>query len=108
MAGSKYYGQFGGQYVSESLMNTLAELEKAFDEAINDPQFIKDYMYYLLTSPFKRVKKSINNWYILCEVLGSWFDECMNDIYTYIWNPTIQGRKLSATQCFQFMLQTVE
>ena len=25
----------------ESLMNTLAELEKAFDEAINDPQFIK-------------------------------------------------------------------
>lgn len=47
MAGSKYYGQFGGQYVSESLMNTLAELEKAFDEAINDPQFIKDYMYYL-------------------------------------------------------------
>ena len=29
MAGSKYYGQFGGQYVSESLMNTLAELEKA-------------------------------------------------------------------------------
>ena len=23
-------------------------------------------------------------------------DECMNDIYTYIWNPTIQGRKLSA------------
>lgn len=41
----------------------------------------KDYMYYLLTSPFKRVKKSINNWYILCEVLGSWFDECMNDIY---------------------------
>ena len=47
MTGSKYYGQFGGQYVSESLMNTLAELEKAFDEAINDPQFIKDYMYYL-------------------------------------------------------------
>ena len=47
MAESKYYGQFGGQYVSESLMNTLAELEKAFDEAIKDPQFIKDYMYYL-------------------------------------------------------------
>ena len=38
MAGSKYYGQFGGQYVSESLMNTLAELEKAFDEAIRDPE----------------------------------------------------------------------
>ena len=25
----KYYGAFGGQYVSESLMNTLDELEKA-------------------------------------------------------------------------------
>ena len=47
MAESKYYGQFGGQFVSESLMNTLAELEKAFDEAIKDPEFIKDYMYYL-------------------------------------------------------------
>ena len=47
MAGSKYYGQFGGQYVSESLMNTLAELEKAFDEAIRYPEFAKDYIYYL-------------------------------------------------------------
>ena len=47
MAGSKYYGQFGGQYVSESLMITLAELEKAFDEAIRDPEFAKDYIYYL-------------------------------------------------------------
>ena len=47
MAESKYYGQFGGQYVSESLMNTLAELEKAFDEAIRDPEFAKDYIYDL-------------------------------------------------------------
>ena len=47
MAGSNYYRQFGGQYVSDSLMNTLAELEKAFDEAIRDPEFAKDYIYYL-------------------------------------------------------------
>ena len=26
---NRYYGEFGGQYVSESLMNTLDELEKA-------------------------------------------------------------------------------
>ncbi|MDU7441160.1 MAG: tryptophan synthase subunit beta, partial [Clostridium sp.] len=26
---NKKYGEFGGQYVSESLMNTLNELEKA-------------------------------------------------------------------------------
>ena len=43
----KYYGQFGGQFVSESLMNTLAELEKAYNEAIEDENFWKDYNYYM-------------------------------------------------------------
>lgn len=42
-----YYGNFGGQYVSESLMNTLAEVDKAFEEAIHDPEFLKQYHYYL-------------------------------------------------------------
>ncbi len=42
-----YYGEFGGQYVSESLMNTLEELEVAFQKAINDPQFMQNYHYYL-------------------------------------------------------------
>lgn len=45
--GKGYYGEFGGQYVSESLMNTLDELEKAFDDAIRDPEFIRRYQYYL-------------------------------------------------------------
>ncbi len=44
---NRYYGQFGGQYVAESLMNTLKELEQAFDEAIKDPEFIRQYKYYL-------------------------------------------------------------
>lgn len=43
----KYYGQFGGQFVSESLMNTLSELEKAYNEAIADENFWKDYNYYM-------------------------------------------------------------
>ncbi|MCR5515517.1 MAG: tryptophan synthase subunit beta [Lachnospira sp.] len=47
MKEEKYYGKFGGQYVSESLMNTLDELSKAFEEAIADPEFIKEYNYYL-------------------------------------------------------------
>ena len=34
MQDNRYYGEFGGKNVSESLMNTLNELEKAFDEAI--------------------------------------------------------------------------
>ena len=36
-----YYGEFGGQYVAESLMNTLEELDKAFEEAIHDPEFME-------------------------------------------------------------------
>lgn len=40
-----------------------------------------DYMYYLLTSPFKRIKKSVNQWYILFRVLGNRFDDAMESIY---------------------------
>lgn len=42
-----YYGAFGGQYVAESLMNTLEELDAAFEEAIRDPEFLEQYHYYL-------------------------------------------------------------
>ena len=44
---NSYYGEFGGQYVAESLMNPLAEVEKAFNEAMQDPKFIEEYNYYL-------------------------------------------------------------
>lgn len=44
---NKKYGEFGGQYVSESLMNTLAELEKAYREAIADPKFWEEFNYYM-------------------------------------------------------------
>ncbi len=39
-----------------------------------------EYMWYLLTTPYKMVKKSINNWYILCQVFGKRFDEAKEDI----------------------------
>ena len=42
-----YYGAFGGQFVAESLMNTLEELDVAFEEAIHDPKFMEQYHYYL-------------------------------------------------------------
>ena len=42
-----YYGEYGGQYVSEALMNTLYELETAFQDAIKDPLFLQEYHYYL-------------------------------------------------------------
>lgn len=44
---NKKYGEFGGQYVSESLMNTLKELEDAYNKAINDPKFWEEYNYYM-------------------------------------------------------------
>lgn len=44
---NKKYGQYGGQYVAESLMNTLKELEIHYRQAIEDPEFIREYQYYL-------------------------------------------------------------
>jgi len=41
------YGQFGGQFVPEPLKIALNSVEKAFNEAINDPQFLESYRYYL-------------------------------------------------------------
>ncbi|GKZ25654.1 tryptophan synthetase [Aspergillus brasiliensis] len=40
------FGEFGGQYVPESLMDCLAELERGFDQARNDPKFWEEYRSY--------------------------------------------------------------
>ncbi|KIV98263.1 tryptophan synthase [Exophiala mesophila] len=40
------FGQFGGQYVPESLMDCLAELEQGFSKAKNDPQFWQEFRSY--------------------------------------------------------------
>ncbi|KAK8258222.1 tryptophan synthase beta chain [Phyllosticta capitalensis] len=37
------FGEFGGQYVPESLMDCLSELEKGFNDARNDPKFWEEY-----------------------------------------------------------------
>lgn len=41
------FGKFGGQYVPETIMNALIELEGEFYKAINDENFIDEYKYYL-------------------------------------------------------------
>jgi tryptophan synthase len=41
-----YFGQFGGQYVSEVLFECLAELEEAEKTAIADPEFWKEFESY--------------------------------------------------------------
>lgn len=40
------FGQFGGQYVPESLMDCLRELEDGFTQAKSDPDFWKEYQSY--------------------------------------------------------------
>ncbi|KAI9852432.1 MAG: tryptophan synthetase [Thelocarpon superellum] len=40
------FGEFGGQYVPESLMDCLAELEAGFNQAKNDPKFWEEFRSY--------------------------------------------------------------
>lgn len=37
-----YFGEFGGQFMPETLMNAIIELEEAYDTYKNDPDFIKE------------------------------------------------------------------
>lgn len=39
-----YFGQFGGRYVPEALVNALDELERVYEEAKQDPEFHKELM----------------------------------------------------------------
>ncbi len=40
---NSYYGNYGGQYVAETLMPTLIELEKQFAEAMQDDDFLTEF-----------------------------------------------------------------
>ncbi|TLM98938.1 tryptophan synthase subunit beta, partial [bacterium] len=42
-----HFGVFGGRYVPETLMPALYELEAAYEEAKNDPEFQRELDYYL-------------------------------------------------------------
>lgn len=41
------FGRFGGQFVPETLMTSLEELELAYEEAKKDPSFQEELDYYL-------------------------------------------------------------
>lgn len=41
------FGNFGGQYVPQPVIEALKELEVAYNEAINDKSFRDEYIYYL-------------------------------------------------------------
>lgn len=42
-----HFGKYGGSYVPETLIPALAELEKAYFESMNDPEFNREYNYLL-------------------------------------------------------------
>ncbi len=44
-----YFGQFGGRYVSETLMPLILEVEKEYEKIKNDEDFINEFNYYLKT-----------------------------------------------------------
>ena len=42
-----FFGEYGGQYVPEQLLPILNELSATFDKYKDDPDFIKEFQYYL-------------------------------------------------------------
>ncbi len=44
-----YFGQFGGRYVSETLMPLILEVEKEYEKIKNDKNFIDEFNRYLKT-----------------------------------------------------------
>ncbi|HSI66112.1 MAG TPA: phosphoribosylanthranilate isomerase, partial [Planococcus sp. (in: firmicutes)] len=42
-----FFGEYGGQFVPETLMKAVKELEDAYSEAKDDPAFIEEYHHYL-------------------------------------------------------------
>ncbi len=42
-----YFGKYGGAFVSDEVKKALNELEKAFEKAIEDKEFMREYNYYL-------------------------------------------------------------
>ncbi len=44
-----YFGQFGGRYVSETLMPLILEVEKEYEKIKNDKNFINEFNHFLKT-----------------------------------------------------------
>ena len=44
-----YFGQFGGRYVSETLMPLILEVEKEYEKIKNDKNFFNEFNHYLKT-----------------------------------------------------------
>ena len=62
-----------------------------------------EYMWYLLHTPLKKLKKALNKWYIFCRVFGKRFDEAKEDIL----RARDEGKlPHAAMRCSRYMEQT--
>ena len=50
------FGIYGGQYIPETLMNAVIELEEAYNHYKDDPEFNRDCLLYTSPSPRDRQK----------------------------------------------------
>lgn len=62
-----FFGKYGGQFVPETLMKAVKELEDAYNEAKDDPEFQKEYAHYLKEyvgreQPLTYAKRLTENW----------------------------------------------
>ncbi|PVU94121.1 hypothetical protein BB559_003083 [Furculomyces boomerangus] len=45
-ASNQWFGEFGGQYIPEAIYGAMHEIEKAYNEAKNDPKFWEEFRSY--------------------------------------------------------------
>ena len=63
-----------------------------------------EYMWYLFTSPFKKVKKTLNHWYTLCKVCSG--KDLMNAKKTFSGQGTKAWLQPVAMRCSRYTQQT--
>ena len=61
-------------------------------------QRFRDYLYYLLPAPFKKVRQEINQWYIFLQVIGDEYDKMQKELYQAL-------DQTSVATCSEMMLQ---
>lgn len=58
----------------------------------------RDYLYYLLPSPWKRVKQAVNQWHILLSVIGDEYDKVQAELER-------AAEETTVATCSDFLLQ---
>ena len=81
-----HFGDFGGQYVPETLMPALAELEAAYQQYRADPEFVAELTSHVLYyNERHRVKPGITGWaqlhYVYSDSIEGGLTKLQYDLY---------------------------